>query len=70
MVRISDLIGEYLNELRASLRLAQEEAEMIAAEAEDHLRTTALAALAAGMKWCSSLTSPRARPSPARPRLG
>jgi hypothetical protein len=46
---MSDLIDEYLNELRASLRLAAEEAEIIAAEAEDHLRTTALAGLATGM---------------------
>ena len=30
---MSDLIGEYLNELRASLRLAPAEAELIVAEA-------------------------------------
>jgi len=46
---MSDLIGEYLNELRASLRLAPAEAELIVAEAEDHLRTTASAGLATGM---------------------
>jgi hypothetical protein len=46
---MSDLIGQYLDELRASLRLAPEEAELIVAEAEDHLRTTALAGLATGM---------------------
>ena len=44
-----DLIGEYLNELRASLRLAPEEARHVVAEAEDHLRETTAAGLAAGM---------------------
>lgn len=46
---MSDLIGHYLNELRVSLRLAPDEAEIILAEAEDHLRTTASAGLATGM---------------------
>lgn len=46
---MSDLIGHYLTELRASLRLAPETAELIVAEAEDHLRATASAGLAAGM---------------------
>jgi hypothetical protein len=44
-----DLIGEYLDQLRASLRVAPDEAELIVAEAEDHLRETAAAALAVGM---------------------
>lgn len=44
-----DLVEEYLNELRASLRLAPADAELIVAEAEDHLRETAAAGLAAGM---------------------
>jgi hypothetical protein len=44
-----DLIGEYLNQLRAGLRVAPGEAELIVAEAEDHLRETAAAALAIGM---------------------
>jgi hypothetical protein len=44
-----DLIGEYLDRLRASLRVAPGEAELIVAEAEDHLRETAAAGLAVGM---------------------
>jgi hypothetical protein len=44
-----DLIGEYLDQLRASLRVAPGEAELIVAEAEDHLRETAAAAMAVGM---------------------
>ena len=44
-----DLIGEYLNQLRAGLRVAPHEAELILAEAEDHLRETAAAAMAIGM---------------------
>jgi hypothetical protein len=44
-----DLIGEYLDRLRASLRVAPGEAELIVAEAEDHLRETAAAGLAIGM---------------------
>ncbi len=44
-----DLIGEYLDRLRASLRVAPGEAELIVAEAEDHLRETAAAAMAIGM---------------------
>ena len=44
-----DLIGEYLDQLRTSLRVASGEAELIVAEAEDHLRETAAAAMAIGM---------------------
>ncbi len=44
-----DLIGEYLDRLRAGLRVAPEEAELIVAEAEDHLRETAAAGMAIGM---------------------
>jgi hypothetical protein len=46
---MNDLIGQYLDELRASLRLAPEQAALIVAEAEDHLRTTASDGLATGM---------------------
>ena len=45
----SDLIGEYLAALRASLRVAPGEAELIVAEAGDHLRETVAVGLAAGM---------------------
>jgi HAAS domain-containing protein len=44
-----DRIGEYLSELRASLELAPEEAGLVVAEAEDHLRETAASGLATGM---------------------
>jgi hypothetical protein len=44
-----DLIEGYLNELRASLELAPEEAVLVVAEAEDHLRETAACGLATGM---------------------
>jgi hypothetical protein len=44
-----DLIGEYLDHLRASLRVAPGEAELIVAEAEDHLRERAAAGVAIGM---------------------
>jgi hypothetical protein len=44
-----DLITEYLDQLRAGLRVAPGEAELIVAEAEDHLRETAAAAMAIGM---------------------
>lgn len=44
-----DLIGEYLDQLRRGLRVLPGEAEMILAEAEDHLRETAAAGLAIGM---------------------
>jgi hypothetical protein len=44
-----DLIGTYLDELRRGLRVLPGEAEMILAEAEDHLRETAAAGLAIGM---------------------
>jgi hypothetical protein len=44
-----DPIGQYLAQLRAGLRVAPDEAELILAEAEDHLRETAVAGLAAGL---------------------
>jgi hypothetical protein len=44
-----DLIAGYLEELRAGLRVPAAEAELIAAEAEDHLRETAAAGIAIGM---------------------
>jgi hypothetical protein len=44
-----DLIEEYLNELRARLRLAPAQARLVVAEAEDHLRETADCGLTAGM---------------------
>jgi HAAS domain-containing protein len=45
----SDLIARYLEELYAGLRVPAAEAELIAAEAEDHLRETTAAGLAVGM---------------------
>jgi hypothetical protein len=45
----SDLIAGYLEELRVGLRVPAAEAELIAAEAEDHLRETAAAGMAIGM---------------------
>jgi hypothetical protein len=45
----SDLIAGYLEELYAGLRVPPAEAELIAAEAEDHLRETAAAGMAVGM---------------------
>ena len=44
-----DLIEEYLGQLRAGLRTGPQEAELILAEAEDHLRETAAAGIAIGM---------------------
>jgi hypothetical protein len=44
-----DPIAEYLDQLRAGLRAAPREAELILAEAEDHLRETAAAGVAIGM---------------------
>ena len=44
-----DLITGYLEELYAGLRVPAAEAELIAAEAEDHLRETAAAGIAIGM---------------------
>jgi hypothetical protein len=44
-----DRIEEYLSDLRASLELAPEEAGLVVAEAEDHLRETAACGLATGM---------------------
>jgi hypothetical protein len=44
-----DLIGGYLEELYAGLRVPAPAAELIAAEAEDHLRETAAAGIAIGM---------------------
>jgi len=45
----SDLIAGYLEELYGGLRVPAAEAELIAAEAEDHLRETAAAGIAIGM---------------------
>jgi hypothetical protein len=44
-----DLIEEYLSDLRARLELAAGEAELVVAEAEDHLRETEACGLAMGM---------------------
>ena len=44
-----DLIAGYLGELYAGLRIPAAEAELIAAEAEDHLRETAAAGMEIGM---------------------
>jgi hypothetical protein len=44
-----DPIGNYLAQLRGSLRGASSEAELILAEAEDHLRETAAVGVAIGM---------------------
>ena len=44
-----DLIEGYLDQMRAGLRVPAAEAELILAEAEDHLRETAAAGLAIGM---------------------
>ncbi len=44
-----DLIAGYLEELYTGLRVPAAEAELIAAEAEDHLRETAAAGIAIGM---------------------
>jgi len=46
---VPDLIAGYLEELYAGLRAPSAEAELIAAEAEDHLRETAAAGMAIGM---------------------
>jgi hypothetical protein len=48
-VSTCDLITGYLDQLRAGLRVPASEAELILAEAEDHLRETASAGLAIGM---------------------
>jgi hypothetical protein len=45
----SDLIAAYLDQMRAGLRVPAAEAELILAEAEDHLREAAAAGLAIGM---------------------
>ena len=45
----ADLIAGYLENLYAGLRVPAAEAELIAAEAEDHLRETAAAGIAVGM---------------------
>src|SRR5215469_11820423 len=45
----SDLIEEYLSDLRARLELAAGEAGLVVAEAEDHLRETVAYGLAVGM---------------------
>ncbi|HEY3952518.1 MAG TPA: hypothetical protein VGM53_04025 [Streptosporangiaceae bacterium] len=44
-----DPIGEYLSELRAGLELGPDQAELVVAEAEDHLRETVACGLATGM---------------------
>jgi hypothetical protein len=44
-----DLIEGYLSELRAGLQVTAEQAGLIVAEAEDHLREAAARGLAAGM---------------------
>jgi hypothetical protein len=44
-----DLVEEYLSDLRASLELAPDEAELVVAEAEDHLRETVACGIATGM---------------------
>jgi hypothetical protein len=44
-----DPIRDYLDQLRARLRVSPDEAELIVAEAEDHLRETTAAGLAIGM---------------------
>jgi hypothetical protein len=49
MSRPHDPIEEYLRELRARLQLAPEEAGLVVAEAEDHLRETAACGRATGM---------------------
>jgi hypothetical protein len=49
MSEAPDLIAEYLTELRARLELAPREADLVVAEAEDHLRETVACGLAAGM---------------------
>lgn len=49
MMTPGDPIAEYLDKLRAGLRVAPGEAELIVAEAEDHLRETAAAGMAIGM---------------------
>jgi hypothetical protein len=48
-VAAPDLITGYLAEMRAGLRVPAAEAELILAEAEDHLCETAAAGMAAGM---------------------
>ena len=45
----SDLIAGYLDQMRAGLRVPAAEAELLLAEAEDHLRETAAAGRAVGM---------------------
>jgi hypothetical protein len=49
MSQQGDLIEVYLTELRAGLQVAAEQAGLIVAEAEDHLREHAACGLAAGM---------------------
>ena len=63
----SDLIAGYLEELYAGLRVPAAEAELIAAEAEDHLRETAAAGIEIGMTELEA--QPRLRPRGA-PRAG
>jgi hypothetical protein len=49
-----DPVTGYLAELRAGLRVPPAEAELILAEAEDHLRETVAAGLAVGMTECEA----------------
>jgi hypothetical protein len=44
-----DPIAEYLDQLRAGLRVPPTDAELILAEAEDHLRESEAAGIAIGM---------------------
>ena len=61
-----DLIAGYLAELAAGLRVPPAEAELILAEAEDHLRETAAARLAAGMTEAEAQQAAVASFGPAR----
>jgi hypothetical protein len=45
----NDPVEHYLGQLRAGLRVAPQEAELILAEAEDHIRETVASGLAAGL---------------------
>jgi hypothetical protein len=49
MMTPTDLIEEYLDQLRSGLRVPPQELDLILAEAEDHLRETAEAGMAIGM---------------------
>ena len=51
----TDLIAGYLAELRAGLWVPAAEAELIVAEAEDHLRETAAVGMTVGMTEAKSV---------------